>query len=566
MWWFVLLWVSAAPAFAVAVVDDALRLQGDGEPILAFLHTDGSELRSREQTREFYARRDHRPAWVHETGLGPAAQTLLERLANAGSEGLRPAYYHQQPINRVLAAAVPGTPFPPLQSSRLDVLLTDAFLTYASHLLSGHSRIRVPQYRTGLKPRSRDLPILLQQALDADRIAQTFDDLEPARSGYRRLKRVLAHYRTLQRRGGWPCVSPGPKLELHARGLRVRELRQRLAVSGELTNPDDRGPEQTEETLLQVAATAGWTGAGPGAGGTEGASEYLFDAELDEAVRRFQRRHGLLVDGIVGRRTLAALNVPIAERIRQLEVNLERLRWLPESLGERYVLVNIPAFRMRIMEAGSEVLAASVIVGRRGRPTPLLSGVINHLVLSPRWHVPYSIAVKDKLPLLRRDPYALFRQGIRIYDARGRGLDPGAIDWTKVSRKNFPYRLRQDPGSANALGQIKFMFPNPHQVYLHDTPQKSLFRRSQRAFSSGCVRVSKPFEMAEYLLRDKPRWDRAAIVAASRGKRERYVTLSEKIPVHIVYWTAWADEGDVVHFRSDIYRRDRSLAKALSSG
>jgi murein L,D-transpeptidase YcbB/YkuD len=311
--------------------------------------------------------------------------------------------------------------------------------------------------------------------------------------------------------------------------------------------------------LLKVADTEATL---PGVSG----NDYLFDNALSEAVKRFQRRHGLLEDGVVGGRTLAALNVPVSERVRQIELNLERLRGLPESLGQRYILVNIPDFRMRVVEGDENVLDAEVIVGQPKRPTPVFSGNMSYLVMSPRWHVPYSIAVKDKLPLLRRDPYALYRQGIHIFAANGREVNPGMINWHGVSRRNFPFHLRQEPGSRNALGRIKFIFPNPHQVYLHDTPQTHLFGRSERAFSSGCVRVSKPVELAEYLLKQDPGWSRKKIVSVSEGKHERHVNLPESIPIHLLYWTAWVSEDGVVNFRRDIYGHDKGLAKVLFAG
>jgi murein L,D-transpeptidase YcbB/YkuD len=293
-------------------------------------------------------------------------------------------------------------------------------------------------------------------------------------------------------------------------------------------------------------------------------AEDQFDQALWQAVRRFQRRHGLAADGIVGPLTLAALNVSVTERIQQLELNMERWRWLPEDLGPRYILVNIPDFTMQVVSNGRAVINTKAIVGTPKRPTPLLSARLSYLVLNPRWYVPRSITIKDHLPKLRKDPYALVTKKFHVDDAMGQEIDPGSVDWHSLSQSDFPYRLRQDPGPQNALGGVKFMFPNPHHVYLHDTPSRALFNRSHRTYSSGCVRIANAVELAEYLLKDHPRWTRDTIRAAiGDGKGQRMVYLPEEIPVYFFYWTAWVTGDGLVHFRNDIYNLDKPLAPIL---
>jgi murein L,D-transpeptidase YcbB/YkuD len=268
-------------------------------------------------------------------------------------------------------------------------------------------------------------------------------------------------------------------------------------------------------------------------------------------------------DGVVGPATLAALNVPVGERVRQIEMNLELWRWLPRDLGQRHIMVNITDYTMSVVEDGREVMGSKVIVGKPSRPTPVFAGEMSYLVLNPYWHVPPTIAVKDKLPKLRRNPYALSRQRIRVF-AGGKEINPGRVNWRRVNARNLRYHFRQDPGPRNALGRIKFMFPNRYSVYLHDTPSKYLFNRDNRTFSSGCVRVADPIDLAEYLLSDSG-WSRKAIVSKTRGKRQRRVNLSEKVPVYILYWTAWVDDAGETHFRRDIYEHDKRLAKAFRS-
>jgi murein L,D-transpeptidase YcbB/YkuD len=296
----------------------------------------------------------------------------------------------------------------------------------------------------------------------------------------------------------------------------------------------------------------------------------LFDEALEEAVRRFQASHGLESDGAVGRGTLAALNVTAAQRVRQIEVNLERWRWLPQKLGDRYVLVNIAAFHLYVVEGGSSILDMRVVVGRPVRRTPVFSDRMTYLVFNPYWEIPELIAVQDIVPQVRRDLSYLAQMGIKVYQgwgAKAREIDPATINWATEwavpGPKKFPYRLRQEPGPSNALGRIKFMLPNDHDVYLHDTPARNLFRKEARTFSSGCIRIEKPLELAEYLLQNTPLAAREALEAALASDHNRIVSLPSPLPVHLLYWTSWVDTEGVTHFRQDIYGRDEPLRLAL---
>lgn len=300
-------------------------------------------------------------------------------------------------------------------------------------------------------------------------------------------------------------------------------------------------------------------------GPIEGASEH-FDSALEDAVRMFQLRHGLEADGVVGAGTLAALNVPINERVRQMELNLERWRWLPRNLGERYILVNIPSFELEVTEGEKVVLEMRVVVGKTYRRTPVFSSSMTHLVFSPYWHVPPSLAVQDVLPAAQKDLEYLAKKRIKVFRGWGADtveMDPSAIDWSRLSRSDFPFRFRQEPGPQNALGGVKFMFPNTFNVYLHDTPSRELFLRADRSFSSGCIRIEKPLRLAEYVLGGASGWDAERILAASLKGVEQTVRLPESIPVHLLYWTCWVDARGTVHFRNDVYGRDRLLDDAL---
>jgi len=261
---------------------------------------------------------------------------------------------------------------------------------------------------------------------------------------------------------------------------------------------------------------------------------------------------------------VAAFTVPEEERIRQLEINMERWRWLPRELGARYLLVNIANFTLEVVEHHHPVLTMRAIVGRPDRRTPVLRSALSQVVLSPYWHVPPRIALQDKLPLIRKHPGYLAHHGFQVFRGN-QAVDPATIPWSQVTRTHFPYMLRQRPGATNALGRIKFLFPNPFDVYLHDTPSRELFHASVRAFSSGCIRLEKPLELAAYLLREDPAWTPNKIRTAVERPREQVVHLAIPLSVYVLYSTAWVEADGSVHFRPDLYERDKVLGKRLGS-
>lgn len=339
---------------------------------------------------------------------------------------------------------------------------------------------------------------------------------------------ALARYRAITATGGWPLVSPGAKLKLGDQGERVAFLRHRLARSSD----------------LEPASVGG----------------DLFDSLLDVAVRRFQLRHGLQMDGVVGANTMAALNIPAAARTRQLELNRERWQLLLGDLGKRDIVVNIPAYALAVLEEGRSVLDMRVIVGKPDRRTPVFSGEIRTLVLNPYWTVPHLIAVKDILPHVRKEPGYLRRLGIRVlqgWDAGAQEIDSMGIDWRHVPVGHFPYRLRQDPGPHNALGQVKFVFLNPYGVFMHDTPSRNLFNLDRRSLSSGCIRIEKPLELATYLLHGTKLGSIESLKVALASAHAKAVELPAPVPIHLIYLTAWGDETGTVNFRPDIYDQDR---------
>jgi murein L,D-transpeptidase YcbB/YkuD len=505
------------------------------EPPPSRLTVDGLALRSVESTIRFYAQRHYRAGWLNADGSPSAAtEALLQALAVAEQEGLHSADYRPSELRkRLKAIEQQGSAAGDSSLAEFDLLFTDTFLTYGSHLLAGRLPPRQVDPEWAIKPRSRDLAAVLQEALDTSTVLESLLALRPQGKGYVQLREVLSKYRGIAAAGGWPKVAAG--LAAGAQGPRVRDLRVRLQASGDLAGDDAAGKN----------------------------TPAVFDKTVADAVRRFQKRHGLAETGAVNAATQAALNVPVTERIRQVELNLERWRWLPDDFGSRYILVNIPSFKMKVFEDDKQVIESNVVVGRQERQTPAFAADMSYLVLSPKWYVPRSIAVKDKLPQLKRSPYALARQNIRVFNSAGQEIKPGAVNWRAVSASNFNYQLRQDAGPRNALGGIKFMFPNPYNVYLHDTPSRELFNRNQRTFSSGCIRISNPLELAEYLLKSDPKWNRDKIRTASTSGKQRVVNLPQTVPVYLLYWTAWVDEDGLANFRNDIYQRDKPMVRAL---
>ena len=513
------------------------RLEAAGLP--ARVEVEGEEVLANQMLPSFYENRLFRPVW--ERGL---LGELLLVLRNAESHGLEPHRYHLETLGTLVATRRAGSPAERLERSvDLELLSTDAFLVYFTHLVSGRVNPETfdPEWRA--LRREVDLEAVLVEAVETGEVRRVLEGLLPRQSGYDELRRALRRYRALASRGPWPTVPEGDKLERGVVHPRVQALAGRLAATGDLAEIPTPDSEASQAL-----------------------GDPVFDETLEAAVRRFQDRHGLEPDGVVGPKTVAALNVPARDRVRQIELNLERWRWLPRDLGERYLLVDIPAFSLDVVEGDAPVLSMRVVVGRPYRRTPVFSDQVRYLVLNPSWEVPHKLAVEDKLPEIRKDPEYLAKMGMHVYEGWGadqREVDPATVDWSQTTRSGFRYRLRQDPGPLNALGRIKFMFPNKHNVYLHDTPSRELFARAERGFSSGCIRIERPLELAVLLLGED--WDRAALEKAIATGTERTVPLPHPVPVHLLYWTAAADADGTVRFRSDIYDRDRLLDQALTA-
>lgn len=513
---------AAVPTAYVAVaIARLVSTSGDGAA--------GVDPEERALLRSFYLQRGFTPAWVDGSGLHGRAGILLAVLASAADDGLDPDDY--LPAN--LPDMTAGTPSANAADlGALDVGLSAALLRYARHLRLGRLDPERLDPDGVLVRKTFDAATALANAAAADDLGGHLFALIPANPSYAGLRRSLLDYRTRAAAGGWPTPAPD-RLEPGSEGEAVVLLRRILRATGDL-----------REDPAATAAPA------------------VYDEAVTLAVKSFQARHGLDEDGIVGEQTREVMAVPVEARIRQILLNMERVRWLPDDLGDPHVLVNIAGFTLSYVEAGAPPFEMRAIVGKPGRSSPEFSGLITYLELNPTWTVPRTIANEDLLPRIRRDPKFLTANGFTLFTQSGSVVDAAAVDWSGGS---FPYWLRQKPGPRNALGRIKFMFPNSFDVYLHDTPSRGLFSQSVRALSSGCIRVEKPFELAAKLLEGNGDWDRKRLQGVVAGGSTRTVTLSRPVPVHLAYLTAWRGSDGTVHFRDDIYGRDRTLEAALSA-
>jgi murein L,D-transpeptidase YcbB/YkuD len=505
---------------------EALRssLQGSRRP--PFVTRDAEGARLWKDTRQFYRSRNYALAWIEDSEPRPQMAELIKALWAAEHEGLDPLLYNVSLLDQRRQEASKGfltkKGFEAKEAGALDVWLTYVYMKYASDLADGLSDLSHADPAWQIKREAFDPRARLERALSSNAIADSLLELTPHNAQYRALRKALADYRAQASTGGWPTI-PGMKLKPGQRHAHLAAIAKRLAASGDYRGsvpPDGRPAE--------------------------------YHDELVEAVKRFQRRHGLTDDGIVSAAVVAQMNVPIQGRIAQIQLNLERWRWLPRDLGERHIVVNIPEYRLEVWDRGQVPVAMRTVVGKQDTPTPIFNDVMTHVVFSPYWNVPANIAEGETLPAVLTDPEFLIRQNMEVLDESGNPVDPGSIDVSDPGR----YRFRQRPGAENSLGLVKFMFPNQFNVYLHDTPANSLFSRASRSFSHGCVRLEQPLALARYVLQDQPEWTEERIVRAMEGGEETHVKLKRPIPVYLGYWTARVSSDGELQFSNDVYGID----------
>lgn len=537
--WYPQLWLSLALLIAgnahaqTSSVADRLRQRIEQLLFTDQVQIEDAAIQSRKWLPEFYARRDFELAWTPEK-----TAEWLEWLEHIDSEGLRPEDYFLDQLRELREADANDVE----AAINFDLLLTASLIRAGYDLRFGKAD------PTSLEPSwnlARELAPgvdavdLMVAALAAPSLARFLAERLPRPRLYDQLKEALRQHRDIAARGGWPTVPTGSTLRPLDVDERVSALRGRLAITGDYPAP----PEQSASAPLADT----------------------FDPELEAAVRRFQERHGLAADGIVGNATLAALNVPVETRIDQIRLNLERGRWVFGNLGGRFLVVNIASFQVFLVENDRPVWTARAQVGRFYRQTPIFRGELEYLVLNPTWTIPPTILREDVLPRAQADPSYLQQLDVEVLTPEGRAVDPGALDWSALSAANFPYMLRQRPGRENALGRVKFIFPNEHFVFLHDTPNARLFEQPERTFSSGCIRVEDAIGLAERVLADPSQWSRPELERTIATNQTRTVRLKEPLPVLVLYWTASVDAQGRVRFLPDIYRRDARVLAALDA-
>jgi L,D-transpeptidase YcbB len=522
---------GATPALAEPKAE-ALRLRVDELRYAGDFTVRGERIILADAVASLFEERQFAPVWAS----GARLDHLLAALRDVEQDGLHAADYHYAALEALRSERSSAGALPDTAQADLELLATDAMALALFHLHGGKvdpvrlsTQWNYPARPVGT-PEAREL---LRHAIDSGRIVETFIEVRPEHVWYRRGREQLREYRRIAANGGWPTVADGPTLKPGMTDPRVPWLRRRLDITGDLGVARISEPE-------------------------------LFDPALEAAVKRFQTRHAMTPDGAVGASTRAAMNVPVGARIDQLRVNLERARWVLHEIKGEFVLVDVAGFSVSYFRDDQSIWTSKVVVGRPYRETPVFKSQITYVVLNPTWTIPPGILAKDTLPAVKRDPGYLARHRIRVIDSNGREVSPWSVDWSRYGN-SVPYQLRQDPGPDNSLGLVKIMFPNPYLVYLHDSPAKSLYDRDERAFSSGCIRVEKPFELTELVLNDPQQWNAAAIQAAIATGQTRTINLAKPVPVLILYWTAQPTPDGQIIFRNDVYGRDAPTLAALDS-
>ena len=525
-------------SFAEKTLQDALQQQLSCNSSQTPSSTEGQPIVTRKNfcLTSVYQLSGQKPFWVSAEGPTGKADVLLHVFAHADSEGLEPKNYDVENLKSIWDKKEPSA------LAKLDIMLTYSTVKYLHDIKFGN-----------IAPYSYD-PVLFHEAgnvrynpaetmrelLQAEDMRAFLSSLAPQNRYYKGLKESLRLYKKMTGIH-WNSIENGPSIKPGTTDERLPRIRHNLEVL--LDGKDMQIPGKDEDSIF-------------------------YDESLQKDIRLFQMLHGLYVDGIIGAETLAELNVSPEKRIEKILVNMARWRWIDHLLGTNYVLVNIANFTLEGYREGRLDLGLPVIVGTLQQQTPVFSNAIQYVEFNPYWNVPTSIAVKEELPRLRKDPEALVKRSIRLYSSwqeKASELDSTKIDWQQISKAEMAgFKLRQDPGPGNALGRFKFMFPNQYSVYIHDTPGKNLFNEPRRFFSHGCIRVSQPDLFAGFVLHNtKGDWDKGAIDGAAASGVNKIVRLEKAIPIHITYQTVWLDNDSRIHFSKDIYNRDEKLASAL---
>ena len=495
------------------------------------ISADGIVLFSQIELPKIYRNSNYEVIWDSKINR----KDLIDNLNRADEEGLLPNDYHLERIKKILSKSK-YKKLSDLDAANLDMLLTDALMLYASHLVSGkveQSQLR-SKWDVDINQRPKGIDSLVSVTLKNDNIKWALQGLKPQHYFYLLMKQDLKTYKEIARNGGWPKIPVIDKLEKGDKDKRIPVIRKYLEINKDLVSSK-----------------------------VDGIS--LFDDELEVAVKKFQERHNLTADGIIGKGTLEQMNVSVEDRIDQIRINLERSRWVMHHPGDDFLMVNIAGFKVRRIKNKKEIFHSRVIVGKYHKSTPIFKDSMQYIILNPTWTLPYSIATSETLPKLKKDPGYLAAKHMIIMDKSGKVLDPKKIDFHQYSRGNFPFIVRQEAGPWNALGQVKFIFPNKNAIYLHDTPSKSLFNKQDRAFSHGCIRTEDKWDLLISLMDDPDVWNMDKINEILDSGETTRIDLPKPIPIYLLYWTTGVDRKGKVYFIKDVYKRDPAVLKALNT-
>lgn len=518
--------IKAQETTSEKLMQQRIEVQGTNNSVAAR----GVILFSQIELPKFYTNRNYELAWTDKKNR----DDLFVSIESSFFEGLTPEDYHLNGIKELLNESK----YNKLNDTDLvdlDLLMTDALILYASHLISGkveQSKLR-SKWDIELNPRPKNIDSLLTVTLHNKKVKDALDHVKPQHYLYKLLKFHLNEYRELAKKGGWPKVSEGESLKKDMVDARILEIRAYLLV-------------------------------------TKGLKEYkiendsLFDEELETAVKKFQTLHNLTNDGVIGKRTIEQMNVSVEDRIGMIRLNLERMRWVFHNPDDDFLLVNIAGFYVKRFKNKVETFNSRVIVGKYNKESPIFKGLMTYIVLNPTWTLPYSISTHETLPKLKKDPGYLAAKHMEIMDRNGTVLNPDNIDFKQYSSGNFPFIVRQKAGPWNALGQVKFMFPNKYAVYLHDTPSRGLFNQQDRAFSHGCIRTERKWELLMSLMDDESVWNMDKINAILKSGKTTTIKLPKPVNIYIMYWTSSVDQENNLYFMKDVYKRDPAVLKALN--
>lgn len=529
--------ISPCQASADNVIDPlasamAEYLECHSLSLISFKNQQPSSVSSNLCLLDIYQKNGRSSLWVSSRGPSISADKIFETLKNSVTEGLIPTDYG---VNEMMAL---WDSLATEKLARLDTLITVNLIKYVNDISRGQIKLRDIEPLLFAEAGDADFDPLatVDKVLAANDLSEFFAELPPTHSHYADLKKSLKIYHELAQRGGWDQIPQGENIRPGDRGDRVAAVVKRLDVTGDL--------------MVSVR------------------DDSLYRYSLMPSIKQFQTRHGLNADGVVGPETLAAMNIPVDEAVRKIMVNMARWRWQAHYLGDKYILVNIASFNLRGFDHGEMKLNFPVIVGKLQNQTPVFSDRVQYVTFNPFWNIPPSIARDEELLGLRNDPFHLVKRHIRLFPGWKEDaveLDSTSMDWDSISESQISgYRLRQDPGPWNALGDVKFIFPNKYDVYMHATSHPHLFQRKQRDFSHGCIRVSDPLALAEFILsHGENSWGQEKIEEIIQLGERKVVNAEKPVPVHITYQTTWVGEDGLIYFSSDIYDRDKKLRQAL---